>query len=374
MKDLKQYRLLISCPSDCEQFKDTVIHMLAITNHFCETFLGARIQHIYYKENVATGTANEAQEVISRSLRGDFDSYVGLFWSRLGTPTAGHKSGAVEELELAYEMNEVSGQVGIHVYFCEAEIPMELWKTSTPQDIMWLRSHVGSRGTLYKSFTTATQLQSLLSVDLVADLKRLALGSSDNKKRHTVDPVDPSIIVDFLESITRRFNQLQERTVLMSTAMREFSACMEKRTAEINRIGRMNKPFAVKGAVEGVFNRIVNDMRVLDGHYQDYLEHSTPTVRECMIELQLMTEVLGIARRVPAMKNFYAALGVLRETAADSTSKFVGSKGALLKFPASNRAVFEAKTSLFTAYDQVEALLVSLIAGLDNALLLYEKK
>ncbi|HNU57040.1 MAG TPA: hypothetical protein PKN30_10650, partial [Flavobacteriales bacterium] len=82
MRDLKQYRLLFSCPSDCEEFKDTVVHMLSITNHFCETFLGARIEYIYYKENVPSGTANEAQEVISRNVRGEFDIYVGLFWSR----------------------------------------------------------------------------------------------------------------------------------------------------------------------------------------------------------------------------------------------------------------------------------------------------
>jgi len=310
----------------------------------------------------------------SRNVRGEFDIYVGLFLSRLGTPTAGHKSGAVEELEIAYEMNDVSGQVGIHVYFCEAMIPMDLWKTSAPQDIMWLRSHVGGRGTLFKSFTTDTQLQSLLSVDLVADLKKLAHRTNDSKKRHAPGPFDPSIIVGFLESITRRFNDLKERTVLMSASMREFSTCMENRTAEITRIGRMNKPFAVKGALEGVFRRIEHDMRVLDGQYQEFLEHSIPTVQECMIELELMTEILGIARGIPAVKGFYEALGILRETTVDSTSKFIGSKGALIKFPASTRAVFEAKTSLLDAYDKVEALLLSLVAGLDRAMLLYQKK
>src|SRR5690606_3845769 len=182
MKTLKQYRLLISCPSDCEEFKDTVVHMLSITNHFCETFLGARIEHIYYKENVPTGTASEAQEVISRNVRGEFDIYGGLFWSRLGTPTAGYKSGAVEELEIAYEMNQSSGQVGIHVYFCEAMMPAELWRKSAPPDIEWLRSRVRGQGTLYKSFVTAPDLQSLLSIDLVDDLKKLVHGSDGNKK------------------------------------------------------------------------------------------------------------------------------------------------------------------------------------------------
>jgi hypothetical protein len=136
----------------------------------------------------------------------------------------------------------------------------------------------------------------------------------------------------------------------------------------------MNKPFAVKAALEGVFRRIENDMRVLDGQYQEFLEHSVPTVQECMIELELMTELIGSARGIPAVKEFYQALGVLRETTADSTSKFIISKGALIKFPASNRAVFEAKTSLLVAYDSVEALLLSLVAGLDSAMLLYQKK
>jgi hypothetical protein len=198
MKSLKKYRLLISCPSDCEGFKETVVHTLSITNHFCETFLGARIEPIYYKENVPSGTANEAQEVISRNVRGEFDIYVGLFWSRLGTPTSGYKSGAVEELEIAYEMNESSGKIGIHVYFCEAMMPPEVWRTSAPHDIEWLRSHAGGRGTLYKSFASDAQLQSLLSVDLVADLKKLVLGTGSNKKQQRVGLPDPTVIVGFL--------------------------------------------------------------------------------------------------------------------------------------------------------------------------------
>lgn len=374
MKEIKHYRLLISCPSDCEEFKDTVVHLLSITNQFCETFLDARIEHIYFKENVPSGAASEAQKVINSNVRDQFDIYVGLFWSRLGTPTSTHRSGAVEELDIAYEMNQLSGRVGIHVYFCEADISKELFRNSNAQEIEWLRSHVRDKGILYKSFVTAAQLQSHLSVDVVADLKQLLRESAATTKHESAKSLNPELVAGFLESIASRFNHLKERTLLMTTSMRDFSACMEKRTAEITRIGNMNKPFAVKAALEGVFKRIVHDMQVLDGQYQEFLDHSIPTVQECMVELELMTEVLGIARGLPAMKNFYAALAVLRETTADSTSKFVGSKGALIKFPASNRSVFDAKTSLLTAYDQVEGLLVSLIAGLDRALLLYQRK
>src|SRR5215471_12877404 len=45
----------------------------------------------------------QPQEVINRQIPMDYDIFVGVMWSRCGTPTATAPSGTVEEFRRAYE-------------------------------------------------------------------------------------------------------------------------------------------------------------------------------------------------------------------------------------------------------------------------------
>ena len=52
-----------------------------------------------WETDVAPEMGDEPQKIINKRILKDADLLVGIFWTRLGTPTSGYASGAVEEIE-----------------------------------------------------------------------------------------------------------------------------------------------------------------------------------------------------------------------------------------------------------------------------------
>jgi hypothetical protein len=52
-----------------------------------------------WETDVAPEMGAPAQSIIDRQILNDADLLVGIFWTRIGTPTASYASGAVEEIE-----------------------------------------------------------------------------------------------------------------------------------------------------------------------------------------------------------------------------------------------------------------------------------
>lgn len=65
------------------------------------------------------------QDVINRQIPIDYDIFVGVMWSRCGTPTNNESSGSIEEFRRASEMRSRTGHLPtIMFYFCEQPIPI----------------------------------------------------------------------------------------------------------------------------------------------------------------------------------------------------------------------------------------------------------
>ena len=66
----------------------------------------------------------QPQEVINRQIPLDYDIFIGVMWSRCGTPTATAGSGTIEEFRRACERRKKSHLPRIMFYFCDQQIPM----------------------------------------------------------------------------------------------------------------------------------------------------------------------------------------------------------------------------------------------------------
>jgi hypothetical protein len=64
------------------------------------------------------------QEVINRQIPVDYDIFVGVMWSRCGTPTANAGSGTIEEFRRACERRKKGHLPRIMFYFCDQMIPI----------------------------------------------------------------------------------------------------------------------------------------------------------------------------------------------------------------------------------------------------------
>jgi len=66
----------------------------------------------------------QPQEVINRQIPMDYDIFVGVMWSRCGTPTGTEPSGTIEEFRRAFERRKKGHLPRIMFYFCDQMIPI----------------------------------------------------------------------------------------------------------------------------------------------------------------------------------------------------------------------------------------------------------
>lgn len=90
---------MIASPGDVQPERDVVRAVV----HEWNSVHGARqkllLLPVGWETDVAPEMGDQPQSIINRRILNDADLLVGIFWTRLGTPTAAYASGAVEEIE-----------------------------------------------------------------------------------------------------------------------------------------------------------------------------------------------------------------------------------------------------------------------------------
>lgn len=91
-------RVLIASPSDLRKERDLVEHAMHRWNAVQAAHAGVVLLPVRWEINASAEMGAPAQDVINRQIVDDSDVLLGMFWTRLGTPTASHESGTAEEL------------------------------------------------------------------------------------------------------------------------------------------------------------------------------------------------------------------------------------------------------------------------------------
>ena len=372
-KQLTEVKVLISCPSDCEPYKNVVLRTVAILDDFCERLLHITLKPVYYRDNLASGVSDSAQGVIDDQLKDGFDIYVGLFWSKVGTPTKTHGSGTLEELDMAV-LNAANGRtVGVHVYFGDEDLPKSLWPSSNLPAIALLKEQIGDKGIFYKSFASEHQLQSNVGVDLSHDLEKLiqrgiGSGASSTSKEQRQMSAEA-----YAASITAGFTRLGELTRVVSASMNVFSTGINSRTEEIARVGRMKKAFARKPALTSVYSRVVKDVELMNREFQSYLIEAPEVSRKSMLEIELLLDLFKDQRRHLFDLYFRAPLLALRDNTSYALKSFSGFRHAMVTLPSSVTTLVEPKTTLVHTMGEVESMLVQILLDLDRLVTMNSK-
>ena len=112
------------------------------------------------------------QEILNRQLLSNSDLLVGMFWSKLGTPTGRAESGTVEEVvEFAKRGKPIL------LYFSSAPIPQEILDTEQIESLRRFKERVKNEG-LISDYSSVPQFRELLLRHLSAKVRELEIAES----------------------------------------------------------------------------------------------------------------------------------------------------------------------------------------------------
>ena len=119
-------KVFLASPSDVEEERGALARLVRDINDvlaFLAPDKHLTLELVRYETHTFPDLG-QPQEVINRQIPLDYDIFVGVMWSRCGTPTATAPSGTVEEFRRAYEHRKKGHLPRIMFYFCDQQIPI----------------------------------------------------------------------------------------------------------------------------------------------------------------------------------------------------------------------------------------------------------
>lgn len=169
----KIYKVFIASPDDVKEEREIVRSVIMRWNA-----INAESKHIVllpvgWETHAAPGTGKSAQEYINEEVLDKCDILIGIFWTKLGSPTKIAKSGTVEEIQ-----RHIGERKLAMIYFSTKEIPsnVDLKQLKMVRDF---KKEIRDKS-LYGEFSNVYDLESKL-------YNHLEIKISEGKFRSTWD-------------------------------------------------------------------------------------------------------------------------------------------------------------------------------------------
>ena len=171
-----KYKIFLSSPSDLKDERTSIEEVISELN---QTFAGPKnivLELLKWETHSAPGISHDGpQGIINDDIGSDYDLFIGLLWTKFGTPTATAGSGTEEEFLKARSIfQDDSGSIQILFYF----------KTSLPKStndmtgiqfdkVEKFKSSLTGKGVFYYEYTEIEDLMRFLRMHIPKRIEQL---------------------------------------------------------------------------------------------------------------------------------------------------------------------------------------------------------
>lgn len=121
---ITNYRVFLASPGDVANERDIVKKVILEFNDQYVKELKSTITLMTWENSTHPAFGSYPQNVINQQI-GEYDIFIGILWSRFGTPTPNSGSGTEEEFNLAYDrFKSNSNDIRIMMYFNQDGVPI----------------------------------------------------------------------------------------------------------------------------------------------------------------------------------------------------------------------------------------------------------
>lgn len=170
------FRVMIASPSDVENERRLIPEVLQEWNSVNSFEKRIVLIPMRWETDSAPIMGNRPQEIINKQVLKDCDLLVGIFWTRIGTPTGESVSGTVEEIE-----KHIDAGKPVMLYFSSAKVPPDSIEPKQYEELKAFKEKCKAEGRIetYKSLDEfrkkfAHQLPLLINKDEYFKVETLA--------------------------------------------------------------------------------------------------------------------------------------------------------------------------------------------------------
>lgn len=250
--EFTRLRVLVASPDDVLEERSTARQVIDDINQAFSNW-PIRLEFVGW-ENVPPGFNTDPQAVINDQIGDDYDIFVGILWTRFGTPTPRAESGTEEEFLRAYERWKENHQ-SVHLMVFFSDVPIEPSQCDPEQlaRVKRFRQEISDKGGLYRTFRLREDFRQALTIALTERVAEWISPMGDAKAttqpaaKSPPTPLTPSVtpksssedeeeeagFLDLIALGTERFAKVTSTTEAMTETLRELTEDLEHRTEQL---------------------------------------------------------------------------------------------------------------------------------------------
>lgn len=124
-KYLKILKVFISSPSDVYEEREALDEVIRDINNIWRDTLDIMLESKKWEINIPSKITNQNPNDIIINEIGKYDLYIGIMWSRFGSPTNGYESGTEQEFKIALNQFNENKNPLIKFYFSKRKFTIE---------------------------------------------------------------------------------------------------------------------------------------------------------------------------------------------------------------------------------------------------------
>lgn len=374
-------QILVASPSDVAEERALLESIVGELNRIWSSSLGISFELLVWEKRVRPGFDDDPQAVINTQIPNDYDVFIGIFWSRLGTPTGRAASGTVEEFERALGRFEASGRVPeIMIYFKDAPLSPSKIDGAQLMALQDFRSSVSARGGLYSTFEDLAGFEASVRAHLSAIAQNFVSESANNdeptSKVHR-DDNEPSVtddtdygLFDYLDIYVSRTNDMTAAMQLISDATARVAEKLGQRNAE--RASSGNDAQSIRRSVKRAADDMINYAETLNGQVTILSSARQDAFSALSKAVALMPDFPGNVEQLRGLHQSLSGTVTSASTARSGLMKMLDATLALPRISKdlnmAKRAVVQNLGKLLTEIDSTESTVNNLLETMSKLL------
>lgn len=359
--DVKLLRVLISSPDDVGNEREQTDEVIHEVNRLLGDQAGVRLESVRWERDATPGLGTDPQAVITATTSAA-DIYVGILWTRLGTPTPRSASGTVEELEQAIARARAEpDSVKVMVFFSKAAVPIEDVDPDQLARLKNFKAGLREEGILYADYADHAEFPSVLRRHLMDVARQWGVdapgpGSGDGgmapapetcaaQPDHAAGPEEEPEYLDRLARAEEAGENARSALDSMGASTEHFAEQLRSHTSEMQNVASQGRSVSPREARKLV-DRAAADME----SYAKAIESNTNLFRDSW---STMIEETALAASTPEAPGPGAAtseakqtLVTLESSISDARSKLGEFRGVITRLPRMTSRLNAAKARL----------------------------
>ena len=386
--------LFLASPGDVAEERSRLKDVVDSWNTTWSREFAVRLELLRWETDAYPDSGEDGQDVINKQIPNDWDIFIGVMWSRFGTPTARAGSGTEEEFLRAIERRDSSdSKVSLLLYFKEEPVAPSKIDPVQLADVLKFKATAKDKGLLVWNFNSADEFEKLVDLHITKHVQEWRRGKSrkadetkvaaqysvslpieergraqESNKSEAMLEDDDDGYLDLLEEFTSQATEIQEFASRLNEAQTRLTEKTAVGREELERLQAEESPSRVK-AFRASIARVADEMLV----YTNIVEIEVPKLRLMLDRSMgaLMKFINVAADLYPAQSGeAKTATYSLLTTLSESRQAIEGFKASTIALPKMTKELNVAKrrqaaalSALITEFEHGERLLSEGIAA-----------